>query len=664
VIQRRLGEGGMATAYLASAPDGRQVVLKVPLEASAEMSIKLRDEAQAGFRIRHQHVVETIDFFLDTGRPVLVVDYVDGCCLRDLRQLGGKPNPLPPAAVAWLGRSIAEGLAAIHDATDEAGQPLRMLHRDVTPSNILIGRDGVPRLIDLGIARSAENQQEHTQVGMLKGTLRYVAPELLAGDHYSAATDLWSLGVCLFEAALGRHMVGGEPVAIFRAITSGTYRSLRPGEHIDPDLETAIFALVTDKDMRLRNARAAAAVFARLEQKLMAADPNHYAGQAWLQSWVPYAAENHTDNDSSNIESAAVSDDLVGVDADEVFASETDFERIKKGPTSAAEEAAASAPTLTRARPKVDSSPIAAAPASSSSASSWSSSPASSPSGPAPQATQKTIVGDQHYGYTPTIAMGAVDIPLPKASPSSSPSPSPSSLASDPAATLVLPAVDIVPPAATPSGPSTPSASWADPAATLLMPAVDLVPTKVEINVELNAKALQGAPGPTLVLPRVDIRPTTPTVQMPAAQLSGAPTTPRPQAPRLADAAPKSPHAINVSAPAVGDVLPAGADTIQMPTWTPPDADVKEPSSWDEEDRDRAVPKDATTSSTPAIRPPPAPIDGLLPVRAPPSSPPSAEAKPTLVMPAAAIPARPTSGEGAPVATVLMHAVDPLKPQP
>ena len=123
-ILRKLGEGGMATAYLGRSSSGRQVVLKVPLEATAEMAIKLRDEAQAGFRIRHPHVVETIDYFLDAGRPVLVVDYIDGCPLRDLRRLGGQPNPLPPAAVAWLGRSIAEGLAAIHDAT---GAVLKLL---------------------------------------------------------------------------------------------------------------------------------------------------------------------------------------------------------------------------------------------------------------------------------------------------------------------------------------------------------------------------------------------------------------------------------------------------------------------------------------------------------------------------------------------------------
>lgn len=287
----------MARALLAKSPDGRDVVLKIPLEPTALMVTRLRDEAQAGMRIDHPNVVRTIDWFVDDGHAVLVVEYIDGCALRDLRQLRGKPNPLPAVAVASIGRSIAEGLRAIHGAVDDDGRPLGMLHRDVTPSNILLGRDGVPRLIDLGIARSAENEAEQTRQGMIKGTLRYVAPELLNGGGYSPATDLWSLGCCLFEAALGRMLVRGDPVAIFKAIVTGSARQLRAGEAIDPDLQAAIFALLAPEDERLRNAGAAAAIFARLEQTLIAKDPDGYTGRQWLQSWVPWASPIDGDDD-------------------------------------------------------------------------------------------------------------------------------------------------------------------------------------------------------------------------------------------------------------------------------------------------------------------------------------------------------------------------------
>jgi serine/threonine-protein kinase len=297
-IVRKLGEGGMALAYLATSPDGRPVVLKMPLAPSSETSVKLRDEAQAGFRIQSPFVVRTLDFFVDRGRPVLVVEYVEGCALRDLRQKGKAQNPLPAVAVAWIGRAIAEGLAAIHEATDEQGKPLGMLHRDVTASNILIDFTGVPRLIDLGIARSVENQQEKTQAGMIKGTLRFVAPELLLGAGYSAATDLWALGVSLFEAAVGRQMVSGAPVEVFRTLTQGRHMTLRPGEFIEPALHDALQALLCEKDARLRNARAAARMFAAVEQKLAHADPARRTGQVWLAASVPHASPNEDDVDA------------------------------------------------------------------------------------------------------------------------------------------------------------------------------------------------------------------------------------------------------------------------------------------------------------------------------------------------------------------------------
>ena len=304
-VLRRLADGGMARALLARGRDGREVVLKIPLEPSSLMTTRLRDEAQAGLRVRHRHVVETLDFFIDGGHAVLVLEYIDGCALRDLRQLGGRANPLPAVAVAHLGRTIAEALTVVHTAVDETGAPLQMLHRDVTPSNILIGRDGVPKLIDLGIALSAENESERTTAGLLKGTLRYVSPELLQGGPYTPSSDLWSLGVCLFEAALGRMMVKGDPVAIFKALMGDQYRALRPGEQLDPDLAAAIFALVAPEEARLRNATAAAAIFGRLEQTLMARERNGYTGQHWLQTWVPWAKPSAETDDEPLLPPAA-----------------------------------------------------------------------------------------------------------------------------------------------------------------------------------------------------------------------------------------------------------------------------------------------------------------------------------------------------------------------
>ena len=118
-----------------------------------------------------------------------------------------------------------------------------MLHRDVTPANIIIASDGTPRLIDLGISRSSETEADRTATGHVKGTLRYLAPELWQGAPHTPMTDLWSLGVTLLEAALGRVLVSADAVGVMRFLTMGKYRELREGETLDADLAAAIFSL-------------------------------------------------------------------------------------------------------------------------------------------------------------------------------------------------------------------------------------------------------------------------------------------------------------------------------------------------------------------------------------------------------------------------------------
>jgi serine/threonine protein kinase len=211
--------------------------------------------------------------------------------------------------VAWIGRTVAAALAAIHAATDEHGVALRMLHRDVTPANILIANDGTPRLIDLGIARSAETEAERTATGHVKGTLRYLAPELWQGAPHTPMTDLWSLGVTLLEAALGRVMVSGDALSVMRFLTTGKYRELRPGEALDPDLAAAIFALVTDDASRLRSAAAAANVFARIEEQLRDKHPKAVGGQQCLRAWVPWARPQGDDDGEADDDISTSSSD-------------------------------------------------------------------------------------------------------------------------------------------------------------------------------------------------------------------------------------------------------------------------------------------------------------------------------------------------------------------
>ncbi len=263
-VVKPLGEGGMATVFLATSPTGERVVLKIPHTASPETMERVRDEARIGIRLSHPNIVETLDLFQHEGKPILVVAYVEGASLKDARARGA----MPAGAVARIGRQIADALHAIHEATDERGQDLGILHRDVAPGNILLNVDGDAQLIDLGIARSSERRQQSTGFGQVKGTFRYLAPEIFFGKGYSVGSDLWALGVTLFEALVGRKAASGGDQEILSAIVGGRILALHDDERAPQRLLDALGQLAAPAEQRFTNAAAAARVFASLEAEL------------------------------------------------------------------------------------------------------------------------------------------------------------------------------------------------------------------------------------------------------------------------------------------------------------------------------------------------------------------------------------------------------------
>lgn len=264
-----LSAGGMGRLRLARAVHtgrgaGELVVIKTA--HAPEDDERLRDEARVGMRLLHPHIVETLDLVDVNGRPGLVTAYVSGASLLDIRK---KLGALPPALICRVGAQIAGALEAIHSACDEDGQPLLMLHRDVTASNIMLGHDGKARLIDLGIARSRENRAERTDAGSVRGTLRYLAPELFGTADHSPQTDLWSLGVVLWESLRGKEAMVGPSAACIGRILAGNVMSLDQGEIVDGRVQRAISHLLrispTDRPKRARDA---AALFAMLEKDI------------------------------------------------------------------------------------------------------------------------------------------------------------------------------------------------------------------------------------------------------------------------------------------------------------------------------------------------------------------------------------------------------------
>jgi eukaryotic-like serine/threonine-protein kinase len=191
-IEREVGHGGMATVYLAHDEElGRPVAVKLlppHLADDADFRARFVREARLAGRLSHPNVVRVYDAGETDGRPFIVMEYVSGSSLADAGRLA-------PQRVIELGVQACAGLQHAHDAG--------VLHRDVKPANLLVSDSGVLKIADFGIARAAESTR-HTQAGTLLGTAAYLAPEQIAGDDATAASDIYSLGAVLYELLTGR----------------------------------------------------------------------------------------------------------------------------------------------------------------------------------------------------------------------------------------------------------------------------------------------------------------------------------------------------------------------------------------------------------------------------------------------------------------------------
>jgi serine/threonine-protein kinase len=168
------------------------------------------DEARLAARIRHPNVVSTLDVVALHGELFLVMEYVQGDSLRQLvRAASHDGSRMPPGIAAAILVGTLHGLHAAHEARSEQGEPLGIVHRDVSPQNILVGIDGVTRVLDFGVAKAAGRAQT-TREGQLKGKLAYMSPEQLMGRGVTRSTDIFAASIVLWEALTGRRLFGGE----------------------------------------------------------------------------------------------------------------------------------------------------------------------------------------------------------------------------------------------------------------------------------------------------------------------------------------------------------------------------------------------------------------------------------------------------------------------
>ena len=271
VLLERIGSGGMAEVFRAVAHgmEGFQrtfVVKKIRADHSqtndfVEMFV---NEARISALLTHENIVQVYDFGEVDGCYFLTMEYLRG---RDLslvlRKLYGRNTGIDPALAAFVGLQVARGLAYAHNLTLPGGEPLNLIHRDVTPSNIMLLRAGGVKLLDFGIAKSQGrfNVGEDTEIGICKGKLPYLSPEQVNGTAVDRRSDVFALGVVLWEALTGRRLFLGR--TDFETMQNVLERPIPPPSTMRPDVPTpldyiVVRALERDPERRYLSARALA----------------------------------------------------------------------------------------------------------------------------------------------------------------------------------------------------------------------------------------------------------------------------------------------------------------------------------------------------------------------------------------------------------------------
>lgn len=280
-----IGEGGMATVHLArmhgAAGFARVVAVKrlrPELARDPDFVAMLVDEARLASRIRHPNVVQVIDVIVSEGELLLVLEYVSGIALsRLLTEL--RVGPVPPAIAAGLFVGMLNGLHAAHEARGESGQPLDIVHRDVSPQNILVGSDGLAHLLDFGIAKAIGRSQV-TRDGALKGKVAYMAPEQLRRGVATRAVDVYSAAVSLWETLTGQRLFDAEKQS--QLVVQVLSTPVRAPSALAPDIPAALDAIVMrglDRE-RTRRFPTAAAMALAIESAVAPASANAIAD--WL----------------------------------------------------------------------------------------------------------------------------------------------------------------------------------------------------------------------------------------------------------------------------------------------------------------------------------------------------------------------------------------------
>lgn len=242
-IVRRIGAGGMAEVFLAQVTGAagftRPVAIKTILAAGApQESIGLfLDEARVAALLHHASIVQTLDLGFENDTLFIVMEYVPGPPLsRVIQELKHRKRTLPPHVTAFIGAKMAAALDFAHRrVTTASGQPLHLVHRDVSPQNILVTRGGMVKLTDFGVAR-ASIQMHKTKTGQVRGKAAYMAPEQVRAQPLDGRTDMFALALVLYEALTAfRPYQRANEIASMRAIIGEDVPPIRERNPSVPD---------------------------------------------------------------------------------------------------------------------------------------------------------------------------------------------------------------------------------------------------------------------------------------------------------------------------------------------------------------------------------------------------------------------------------------------
>jgi eukaryotic-like serine/threonine-protein kinase len=221
VLHGEIASGGMATVYfgrqIGHIGFSRTVAVKRMHAQYAKQSDFISmflDEVRIVARIRHPNVVPVLDLVAQQGELLMVVEYVHGETLsRLLREARLRAEDVPTEVIGTIIVGALDGLHAAHEAVSEQGEPLAIVHRDVSPQNIMVGADGIARVLDFGVAKATDRLQT-TREGQLKGKIAYMAPEQIRGSAVDRRTDVYAVGVVLWEALAGRRLFEADSEAV------------------------------------------------------------------------------------------------------------------------------------------------------------------------------------------------------------------------------------------------------------------------------------------------------------------------------------------------------------------------------------------------------------------------------------------------------------------